>query len=286
MSYNASIGLFLGLIAMPLSAQQATLDRFDQAQAEGFSLLVPGENLPHDQEDQISEEPPRNSELPAKAIPQSAPVSLSTTQPFVPGWMRGGRSRFQLNHNSSRQFLMYPDCGSTAFYSRIDLPAEAQARRRLYFPLVVNAACEAGVPVRLFDGVIAQESHYQPYARSHAGAQGLAQLMPGTARYLGVSNVWDPQENLRGGARYLREQLDRYGTWELALAAYNAGPGNVDKYGGVPPFRETRDYVRRIFAGLGSVPGQSLVQSEPVASNPFRRAHLARFDRPLEIPED
>ena len=146
------------------------------------------------------------------------------------------------------------------------------------------AACEAGIPFRLFDALVAQESRYRPYARSSAGAMGLTQLMPGTAHYVGVRDPWNVQGNLRGGARYLREQLDRFGSWELALAAYNAGPGNVQKFGGLPPFSETRTYVRTIMAtldGSGTRPAQTV----RLAANPFRRVQLASFSTASQIPE-
>lgn len=111
----------------------------------------------------------------------------------------------------------------------------------------------------LMEAVVWQESRWRENARSPVGAQGLAQLMPGTARYLGV-DPRDPFANLEGGARYLREQLDRFdGNIEKALAAYNAGPGRVERAGGVPAIRETRNYVTAIIGRLADhsrAPGQ------------------------------
>lgn len=112
--------------------------------------------------------------------------------------------------------------------------------------LVRRVAREEGVDENQFLALVYQESRFNPCAKSSAGATGLAQLMPGTAAGLGVdeNNI---EENLRGGARYYRQQLDRYGgNLSLALAAYNSGPGNVNKYGGIPPFKETQGYVASI----------------------------------------
>lgn len=119
--------------------------------------------------------------------------------------------------------------------------------RDLYRDLVYRIAEEEGVYGPLAEAVIQQESNWDPAATSHAGAQGLMQLMPGTASDLGVEDPLDPEQNIRGGVRYLRQNLEKYDNdIDLALAAYNAGPGNVDKYGGIPPFKETQDYVSRI----------------------------------------
>lgn len=110
-------------------------------------------------------------------------------------------------------------------------------------------ARDFGVNEDIFLKLIQKESGWNPQAQSSAGAMGLVQLMPGTARGLGVSNPFDPVQSITGGARYLSQQLKRFGSYDKALAAYNAGPGNVERYGGIPPFKETQNYVRTI---LGS----------------------------------
>jgi soluble lytic murein transglycosylase-like protein len=107
------------------------------------------------------------------------------------------------------------------------------------------AARKHGIPEDLFLRLVQQESGWNPGAVSHAGATGLAQLMPGTAAKLGV-DANDPHQNLEGGARYLRMMFDRFGSWRLALAAYNAGPLAVEKHGGIPPYTETKNYVKAI----------------------------------------
>ncbi|MFV0244278.1 MAG: lytic transglycosylase domain-containing protein [Qingshengfaniella sp.] len=117
--------------------------------------------------------------------------------------------------------------------------------RKLYQPMAEAAARKHGVPERIFVRLVQQESAWNPRAVSHKGAIGLAQLMPQTARHLGV-DPQDPKQNLEGGARYLRRQYEAFGSWMLALAAYNAGPGAVEKHKGVPPYRETKNYVKVI----------------------------------------
>lgn len=115
--------------------------------------------------------------------------------------------------------------------------------------LIEKSAGEAGIDAKLLEAVVAAESSFDPNARSRAGAMGLTQLMPDTARSLGVTNPFDPEQNLRGGAMYLSQMLKRFGTTELALAAYNAGPGKVEQAGNqIPNYRETQDYVKKVMA--------------------------------------
>jgi soluble lytic murein transglycosylase-like protein len=117
-----------------------------------------------------------------------------------------------------------------------------------YDPLILLASRRHGVPAALVKAVIAAESSFDPSAVSPKGAMGLMQLMPGTAKDLGVDEPFHDAQNVHGGTRYLRWLFDRYGDWLRTVAAYNAGPEAVERYGGVPPYRETREYVQRVLS--------------------------------------
>lgn len=117
---------------------------------------------------------------------------------------------------------------------------------------IEKAAADTGLSVELIEAVIRQESGGNPRAISSAGAAGLMQLMPATAVEMGVKNRFDPAENILGGARYLKQQLDRFKDLRLALAAYNAGPASVEQHKGIPPYAETRQYVEKVFSDLSA----------------------------------
>jgi soluble lytic murein transglycosylase len=147
--------------------------------------------------------------------------------------------------------IHFTDAPRDSRYRRIPDPTPARAsarapRRWDYDRLIGLTARQHEVEPALVKAVIAAESNFDPEAVSRAGAQGLMQLMPTTATHLGVDDPLRPTENVRAGTRYLRLMLDRYGDLERAVAAYNAGPAAVDRYGGVPPYPETQAYVRRV----------------------------------------
>lgn len=164
----------------------------------------------------------------------------------IPTWMQPESAiRFAgMRHN---QMALLGGCTPQPYRPSNLLARGAERRRKFFYPLVREAACEVGIPVALMDALLIQESRYNPVAVSPRGAFGLGQLMPGTAMQLGVDR-YSLRGNLRGTARYLRWQLREFGRVDLALAAYNAGPERVRKARRVPRIIETQNYVSKILA--------------------------------------
>ncbi len=146
-------------------------------------------------------------------------------------------------------------------------------------PVVLAAGLDPEEFTRLFVALIDQESRFNPRAVSPKGARGLGQLMPETALALGVADAFEPMENLRGAARYLVAQLGAFGRADLALAAYNTGPHRVTHYGGIPPFRETRDYVSRITsaAKIGLPPAEPAEAASAHSSSQPRKGTVLEW---------
>ncbi|MBI2980834.1 MAG: lytic transglycosylase domain-containing protein [Deltaproteobacteria bacterium] len=144
---------------------------------------------------------------------------------------------------------------STPFSKTLGKVQGKRVKAEIY-DAVMESSAKHNLPPELVFAVIQQESCFKPNATSQCGASGLMQLMPETAADLGVQNRYDIRQNIDGGCQYLREMLDRFdGRTDLALAAYNAGPGNVEKYNGIPPFEETQNYVQKILSNVDNFSG-------------------------------
>ncbi len=212
--------------------------------------------------------------------------NLPTKNLSLPAWMT--RAQTLPVVSSPLPTIAAAGCDGAVYQPTWWLSRSAEIRRAYYFPAMAAIACEVGLPTLLFDALIAQESGYNPAAISSAGAMGLAQIMPGTARYLGLNTPFDAISNMRAGARYLKEQLNRFGgRSDLALAAYNAGPGRVEKTWSVPRIRETMNYVNVItvnwsrLANLNDAASPEVDRGQLAAavvdSFPYRRATFLNF---------
>ena len=196
--------------------------------------------------ERADEQARRGPRLPRALALALALASLSAAEPA-----RAGRPIYAFTAPDGT--IHFSDVRRDARYQRLPEPKRAITPVRRSAPrsgdydgLIGLTARQHQVEPALIKAVIAAESNFDPEAISQKGAQGLMQLMPRTASRLGVDDPLDAIDNVRGGTRYLRLMLDRYGDVERAVAAYNAGPGAVDRHGGVPPYPETRDYVRKV----------------------------------------
>ena len=163
------------------------------------------------------------------------------------------RARYQAQYKNRKASSLAHRFKSVDTRCRRVSTQEIQNRMRHHMPTIQRAARKYRISEKLLLAVSYAESCLNPYAKSHAGARGMMQLMPGTAKLMKVKNSYNAHENVDGGAKYLKKMLVRFHyNIPLALAAYNAGPGNVEKYNGIPPFKETQSYVKGIMRRLRS----------------------------------
>ncbi|ENV11414.1 hypothetical protein F966_00197 [Acinetobacter higginsii] len=181
------------------------------------------------------------------------------------------KKKAEYSHLKVVKATYYPDSNIHSYSnwgaSEASVLPSYSRNKNAFDPLIRQAAQQHGVSEGLIKAVMHTESGFNINARSPVGAQGLMQLMPATARRFNVNNAYDPQQNIFAGAKYLSWLLKRFnGNTQLAIAAYNAGEGNVDKYGGIPPFRETQDYVRRVTSRYQNLYASSIGSSSSSAA--------------------
>ncbi len=212
----------------------------------------------------------------------------------------------QIQIQESRKLKGSSDSADFALLLQDASKKKAESKEERIHAAVLHAAGKYDLPPALILAVIKQESGFNPKAQSHCGAKGLMQLMPGTAKLMGVKNINNIEENIDGGSRYLREMLDRFdGDLKCAIAAYNAGPGAVEKHGGIPPYRETKQYVPAVLAHYKSFSGSTnlgtfdvpkkpandlllfaaapAISSSAVAANTLMSVAIA--SRPIDLPQ-
>lgn len=224
---------------------------------------------------------------PARAaeVGTTATPSISAEQPVPATW-----PGFEIKPTRALTALAWPGMAATAaarpttdaVVPTCDAPiATVQTLtsvRARYLPLIRAAECRHGLPRGLLASLVGAESAYKVRARSRVGAVGLTQLMPATAIEVGVTDRFDPMLNIEGGARYLRRMIDRFGALPLVLAAYNAGPGAVDRAGGIPQNRETPAYVTRVMLAWSGSEG---TRSDTPRSAPLKAGAFENVPPPL-----
>ena len=280
---NLSIAAVLMLFSSPAVAQRAELLTFavpgdtDVGVAGGATSGLPPDAKP-DTEVELA------AGFAALGAPSAEMVTPAASAISIPLWLQTGSTpsgRGQGGLPAMPLPFAAGSCAAAPYRIRGDLAASTEARRLRLYPLISQVACETGVPVGLFDALVSQESRYNLSALSPKGAMGLTQLMPGTARSLGVLDPWQPVDNLRGGARYLRQQLDEFGRVDLALAAYNAGTGRVRGRGRIPQIAETIGYVAAVTrawsASLTRTPTLIAMSAPPPVLVARRRGRVAEL---------
>ena len=263
----AAMSLYWSLFTLPVQAQTQFLDADVPAeQVEG--TLLPPEQPFFGSKSELSPGELKALGVDKGVLLQRQDVLVRNLPPIFVTMESGSYEQIAVTVPVQRRATTYPAYRRRSLSSRgghaapkpvAVTPSEAPTSRVVYrnvyrssrksmdiSPVIEKHAEKYQLDPWLLRGVIEVESAFRPRARSCAGAGGLMQLMPGTASYLGCRDRFDPDQNIAAGAKYLRMMVDRFGNYDLAIAAYNAGPGNVARYGGIPPFAETQNYVRKV----------------------------------------